>query len=68
MQPIEINKHQFFKIELLEVPYTCPLSTSYMPEIKPIKVLQILAGMVELVDTLASGATFDTCFKINSIL
>ena len=22
MQPIEINKHQFFKIELLEVPYS----------------------------------------------
>ena len=37
--------------------YTCLLSTSYMPEIKPIKVLQILAGMVELVDTLASGAS-----------
>ena len=37
--------------------YTCVLSASYMPEIKPIKVLQILAGMVELVDTLASGAS-----------
>lgn len=37
--------------------YTEFLSTSYMPEIKPIKVLQILAGMVELVDTLASGAS-----------
>ena len=37
--------------------YTCDLSASYMPEIKPIKVLQILAGMVELVDTLASGAS-----------
>ena len=37
--------------------YTELLSTSYMPEIKPIKVLQILAGMVELVDTLASGAS-----------
>ena len=37
--------------------YTCLLSMSYMPEIKPIKVLQILAGMVELVDTLASGAS-----------
>ena len=37
--------------------YTGLLSTSYMPEIKPIKVLQILAGMVELVDTLASGAS-----------
>ena len=37
--------------------YTFLLSTSYMPEIKPIKVLQILAGMVELVDTLASGAS-----------
>ena len=37
--------------------YTELLSASYMPEIKPIKVLQILAGMVELVDTLASGAS-----------
>ena len=40
MQPIEINKHQFFKIELLEVPLRGTKEDFPDPEIKPLRQLR----------------------------